>query len=203
MKIGVVGNCSAPAIGFSLMQLLENDTVYGFEASVWQRKGKLNEVIDLLKSCDIVFLHKLPEAYGVMEWSQFASVHSCVYALPPTLFTGFHPDCIYIPAAGGQFVGSAIGRYSSAIAAAVYSLGGDVQTAVRLFNSNAFERHLDQRLSARRSWLGLRSRALGEQNRRGWRPIPQRRMWPHFIVMTPPAFDDDPRFLERVEDLAV
>lgn len=41
---------------------------------------------------------------------------------------------------------------------------------------------MDQRLSARRSWLGLRSRALGKQNRRGWRPISQRRMWPHFVV---------------------
>jgi hypothetical protein len=38
----------------------------------------------------------------------------------------------------------------------------------------------------------LRSRALWEQHRRGWRSISKRRMGPHFVVMPPPAFDDDP-----------
>ncbi|MGJ0395637.1 MAG: WcbI family polysaccharide biosynthesis putative acetyltransferase [Methylocystis sp.] len=155
MKIGVVGNCTALAIGLSLMQLLEDSTVYALSANDWKRKGKLDEAVDLLKSCDIVFLHILTDAFGELEWARFQKAHSRAYALPSIVFTGFHPDCIYINAKSGSFVGSPIspyssvigsfvgspiGPYSSAIAAAVYSLGGDAETAVRLFNPDAFER---------------------------------------------------------------
>ncbi len=140
MKIGVVGNCTVTAFGFSFMQLLEDDTVYAFEATVWKRAGSLDKVIDVLKSCDVVFLHRLTEAFGELQWSQFQNIHARAYALPPIVFTGFHPDCVYIQSGAGGFVRSPIGPYSSAIAAAVYSLGGDAETAVRLFNPDVFER---------------------------------------------------------------
>lgn len=140
MKIGVVGRCTATALGFSLMRLLEDDTVYAFEASVWQREGRLDHVIALMKSCDVVFLHKFTDAFGELEWSQFQRIHGSAHAIPHIVFTGFHPDCIYINSGSNEFVGSPVGPYSSAIAAAVYSLGGDAETAVRLFNADAFER---------------------------------------------------------------
>jgi hypothetical protein len=140
MKIGVIGNCTAPAIGLSLTQLLENDTIYGFEAIVWHRKGRLDEVTELMKSCDIVFLHKLPGLYGELEWSKFQALHPRAFALPHTPFTGFHPDCVYIQLKAGGTVGSPVGPYSSAIAAAAFSLGGDVEAAARLFNAEVFEK---------------------------------------------------------------
>ena len=63
--------------------------------------------------------------------------------------------------------------------------------------------HLGQRPSARRSWWGLPGRALREPRRRGLWSISERRMGPRFVVMPPPAFDDDPRLLERIEDLTI
>ncbi|MFO1103650.1 MAG: WcbI family polysaccharide biosynthesis putative acetyltransferase [Methylocystis sp.] len=140
MKIGVVGRCTATALGFSLMRLLDEDTVYAFEAGVWQREGMLDQVVALMKACDIVFMHKLPDAFGELEWSQFQTIHAAAHAIPPIVFTGVHPDCVYIRGSSDAFLGSPVGPYSSAIAAAVYSLGGDAETATRLFNADVFER---------------------------------------------------------------
>ena len=51
----------------------------------------------------------------------------------------------------------------------------------------------------------MRGRPCGEcwhEYLRGWRPVANRGMWPDGIVVTAPAFDDDLRFTQRVEDLA-
>ena len=52
----------------------------------------------------------------------------------------------------------------------------------------------------------MRSRPFGEgwhEHLRGWRPVADRGMWPNSIVVAAPAFDDDLRFTQRVEDLAI
>src|SRR5690606_10152038 len=57
-----------------------------------------------------------------------------------------------------------------------------------------------------RSGSGWRRRPRGERGNehlRRWRTIAQRAMRAYPIVMAAPAFDNDPGFVERVEDLAV
>src|SRR2546421_2951890 len=63
-----------------------------------------------------------------------------------------------------------------------------------------------QREHGRRSWSGLRSRPCGEcwhEHLRCRSPVADRCMWPHRVVVTTPAFDDDLRLSQRVEDLAI
>ena len=58
----------------------------------------------------------------------------------------------------------------------------------------------------RRSWSGERSWPSGErwhEHLRGRRSVSQRGMWAHSVVVTSPAFDDDLRFSECVEDLTI
>src|SRR4051795_10042432 len=58
----------------------------------------------------------------------------------------------------------------------------------------------------RRSWSGLRSRPCGEcwhEHLRCRSAIANRGMRPDGVVVTTPAFDDDLRLSQRVEDLAV
>jgi len=52
----------------------------------------------------------------------------------------------------------------------------------------------------------LHSRPCGEgwhEHLGSWSPVADRGMWPHGVVVTAPAFDDDLSLAQRVEDLAV
>src|SRR5262249_47415604 len=63
-----------------------------------------------------------------------------------------------------------------------------------------------QREHGRRSGSGLRSRPCGEsghEHLRGRRPVADRGMRANHIVVTPPTLDDDLRFSQCVEDLAI
>src|SRR5215207_842456 len=58
-----------------------------------------------------------------------------------------------------------------------------------------------QRERAWRSWPGLRSRARGHKGLRCRRPIAERGVRTHGVVVAPPCLDDHLRLFERVEDL--
>jgi Polysaccharide biosynthesis enzyme WcbI len=139
MKIGIVGNCTAPGIGMGMRQLMGDNEIWAIEAIAARRDGKLAQSADLLCGCEIVFSHRLSEEYGPLSTTALGSRCSNFHMMPATVFTGYHPDMIYIHR-GGKPLGSPLGPYHSAIAAAAFSLGLDVAGASGLFNSDVFER---------------------------------------------------------------
>jgi hypothetical protein len=139
MKIGVVGTCQAAGIGMGLQQLLGDPEILGVEAVAAYREGRLQQTADALRECAVIFSHHLAPEFGPLSSDALRDSHRDVQLIPNVAFTGFHPDCIYI-SAGGQFFKSPMEDYHSAIAAAAFALGADVDTTLRQFNREVFAR---------------------------------------------------------------
>ena len=139
MRIGLIGNCMAAGTGMALRQLNNEAEIFAFEAREVLRAKTVDETSQILSSCDAVFAHPLSEEYGPLGLDALTKTHVSAYRFPTGAFTGFHPDCIYISHERKHYA-SPLGPYNSAIAAAAFSLGLSVQTAVRLFNGDIFRR---------------------------------------------------------------
>jgi hypothetical protein len=87
MKIGVIGNCTAPGIGMGMRQLMEDNEVWAIEAIVARRSNKLDDVADILRRCDIVFAHYLPEEFGPLSTAGLQNRCGKLLMMPHTLFT--------------------------------------------------------------------------------------------------------------------
>ncbi len=123
----------------ALQQLLESHEVFAIESIAALRENSLRPAADLLLGCDLIFSHDLSEQYGPISSNTLRHGHENVRIIPNIAFTGFHPDCIYIPHGSGV-LGSVIGEYHSAIAAAAFALGADVYAALRQFNDEVFNK---------------------------------------------------------------
>ena len=123
----------------ALQQLLESHEVFAIESIAALRENSLQPVADLLLRCDLIFSHDLSEQYGPISTNALQNSHEYVKPIPNIAFTGFHPDCIYIPHGSGV-LGSAMGEYHSAVAAAAFALGADVDAALRQFNDEVFSK---------------------------------------------------------------
>lgn len=137
MKIGIVGTCTSWGVGIAMRQLREDAEVIAFEAVVPQRANKLGEASEKLLSCDVVFTHYLPETYKELATQEIKQRHKNVFLIPNVTFTGFHPDAVYISHSGIQ-VASPLAAYNSAIAAAAFSLGMDIDETEALYTAKIF-----------------------------------------------------------------
>jgi hypothetical protein len=137
MRIGVVGICQAPGIGMALQQLLESHEIFAIESIAALRENSLQQAADVLLGCDLIFSHDLSEQFGPLGINALRNVHGNVRLIPTFPFTGFHPDCIYIFHEGSA-LRSPMGEYHSAVAAAAFALGADVDAALRQFNGEVY-----------------------------------------------------------------
>jgi hypothetical protein len=132
MTVGVIGTCTAPGVGQSLQELLRDDEVFHFEAVDVLRTNRADTVANLLADCKIVFSHYLPPEYGPLSTDVLRRSHNGFRIMPNLVFTGFHPDCVYL---NGE---SPLAPYHSAIAAASFALGLNLERAIELYNYNVF-----------------------------------------------------------------
>jgi len=137
MKIGVLGTCQASSIGLALQQMMENHQVHAVEAVVAHRENLLEEAADILLACDVLFSHPLSGEFGPLCTSALSQRHNNIRMIPAIAFTGFHPDCVYI-LDGQTPLRSPMEDYHSAIIAAAFSLGADVEATLRQFNGEVF-----------------------------------------------------------------
>ncbi|HZT88696.1 MAG TPA: WcbI family polysaccharide biosynthesis putative acetyltransferase [Stellaceae bacterium] len=137
MKIGVIGNCSASAIGMTFQQLLEDCDVFSFEANAVLRANNFDHAFSVLKECDIVFSLPLPDQYGILAYNNLKAEHKNVQRLPNIVFTGFHPDCIYCNYNDHLFE-SPLEVLHSAIIAAAFSLHFNPRQTYDLFNDRVY-----------------------------------------------------------------
>jgi hypothetical protein len=139
MRIGVVGSCQAPGVGIGLQQLLQEHEVVAIEANAARRENCLRQAAAALHECDIVFAHHLAEDFGPISTDVLRPAHHNFHLMPNIVFTGFHPDCIYVTS-GQQVFKSPMQDYHSAIAAAAFASGTDAATAVALFNERVYRK---------------------------------------------------------------
>jgi hypothetical protein len=75
--------------------------------------------------------------YGLPSSAEIKGVGKAFVGLPVITFKGFQPDCTYI-FTGGQAIAGAMGPYHSAIAAAAFLEGLDVERSLGLFNTFSY-----------------------------------------------------------------
>ncbi len=140
-RIAVVGNCQSFGIAYGMKLLLPAAQVDRFTIV---RKGvaDLKFLAKTLSAYDHVFsLEFQPGFLRGGGWQEFIALMPSVAPIPSVVFSGFHPDTLYIldPARGGRPIEGPTGPYHSAIALFAYLRGKSVEETEALFTADLFE----------------------------------------------------------------
>lgn len=110
-------------------------------AGVIGTTGSAAAIRDAIAGLDLIVTQVSPTHLdeGTLSAQALQGHAEAVLFIPPAVFTGFHPDMIYVDGPGGS-VPAAHGPYHSQIAVAAFTLGLDAERAVRLFNAHVFHR---------------------------------------------------------------
>ncbi len=139
MRLGILGNCQAlglsAAIG-ALAPALERVTVCVNEL---EEPATLAAHAEALAGCDLVFGHHLPlPALGPLQDGALHPRLRAFALVPPLVFTGNQPDCLYLHDAQGAVLPSPAVAYHSAIIAAGFLEGLDEARTLSLFNAHTY-----------------------------------------------------------------
>ena len=139
-RIAVVGNCQSFGIAYGMKLLNPDSTVHRFTIV---RPGWVNmDVLQrTLREYDYVF--SLEFQHGFVkggDWLALRDRMPGIIPFPSVVFSGFHPDTIYIfdGTQGGRPLESATGPYHSAIALYGYLAGMTPERTTALFNPAVF-----------------------------------------------------------------
>lgn len=140
-RIAVVGNCQSFGIAYGMKLLIPHAHVDRFTIV---RKGvtTLDMLAKTLSSYDHVFsLEFQPGFVRGGGWEELKALLPNVAPIPSIVFSGFHPDTIYIldPTRNGFPIEGPAGPYHSAIALFAWLRGMSVDQTVALFGEPLFE----------------------------------------------------------------
>ena len=140
-RIAVVGNCQSFGIAYGMKLLVPHAHVDRFTIV---RKGatSLDMLARTLSNYDHVFsLEFQPGFVRGGGWEELKARLPAVAPIPSIVFSGFHPDTIYIldPTRSGFPVEGPTGPYHSAIALFAWLRGMNVDQTVALFGEPLFE----------------------------------------------------------------
>jgi hypothetical protein len=140
-RIAVVGNCQSFGVAYGMKLLNPASQVDRFTIV---RKGvaDLKMLARTLAGYDHVF--SLEFQQGFLRgggWDELRAIMPKVSPIPSIVFSGFHPDTIYILDAtrGGQPIEGPTGPYHSAIALFAYLRGMSVEQTEALFSADLFD----------------------------------------------------------------
>ncbi|MFV0279283.1 MAG: WcbI family polysaccharide biosynthesis putative acetyltransferase [Rhodoblastus sp.] len=140
-RIAVVGNCQSFGIAYGMKLLIPQAHIDRFTIV---RKGvtTLDRLAKTLGRYDHVFsLEFQPGFVRGGGWEELKALLPDVAPIPSIVFSGFHPDTIYIldPTRGGYPVEGPTGPYHSAIALYAFLRGMSVEQTIALFGEPLFE----------------------------------------------------------------
>ncbi len=140
-RIAVVGNCQSFGVAYGMKLLVPHAHVDRFTIV---RKGvtTLNMLARTLGGYDHIFsLEFQPGFVRGGGWEELKQLLPRVAPIPSIVFSGFHPDTIYIldPTRSGFPIEGPTGPYHSAIALFAYLRGMSVDQTVALFGAPLFE----------------------------------------------------------------
>jgi hypothetical protein len=140
-RIAVVANCQSFGIAYAMKLLNVDATVHRFPV-VFKSWFGVKTMARTLKLYDYVFFQPFGPGYvrGGSAEPILQQLKDPIL-LPTLIFTGFHPDQIYVhdQRQGYATINGPIGPYHSALAFFAYRAGLPVEAALRLFNREVFE----------------------------------------------------------------
>lgn len=141
-KIAVLGNCQAAGFAASLRVWMPDATVQAKSGAMLISEGaeKNRAFMDFLSECDYIFLQDMFSSKHInAEFIANISVKKKIIIYPRIIYTGNHPDCIYVYE-GDNYIRTPMGQYNSALGLAGFLEGLSVQRTSRLFNKYSFSR---------------------------------------------------------------
>lgn len=135
-KIAVVGTCQIGGIGLVLEKLLPGTTVNKWQIDAPESPEAIAEH---LTGYDFVFSQAAGSQFPILDAEKLQAKNGRVVLLPPVVFSGLQPDCIYLLESGSPLE-SPFGPYHSAIAVAGFLLGLSPTHTFRLYNAFVQER---------------------------------------------------------------
>jgi hypothetical protein len=153
-RIGIVGICQVHGVGHALAAMLDDVEVMTYEAPIVCSGGRLQDAVEYLRSCDIVFSQSVGPEYGELGFNMLRERVRRIRLLPVVVFDGFHPDIVYI-AQNDLLLASPVGAYHSGITAGAFSLGLNERDTEELFNTYVFSAlgYLDRFAISREAFL--------------------------------------------------
>jgi hypothetical protein len=140
-RIAVVANCQSFGIAYAMKLLNLDATVHRFPV-LFKSWTNVKTLVRTLKLYDHVFFQPFGSGYvrGGSSEPILAELKDAVL-LPTIIFTGFHPDQIYIPDRPNreETINGPLGPYHSALALFAYLAGLPVDSALRLFRREVFD----------------------------------------------------------------
>ena len=129
----VLSNCQAVSLARAITAIAE--TVDCASCDAWQMKERIAADPDYFRQFDFALI--LP---NLRDFSGFPSDRLPPNAdLPGFSFSGYHPDCCYVAAAGERIPDGPVGPYQSMIALAGYKEQIGPKETARFFNDRIFE----------------------------------------------------------------
>jgi hypothetical protein len=140
-RIAVVANCQSFGLTYAMKLLNLDATVHRFPV-IFKSWVGVKTLARTLKLYDYVFFQ--PFGPGFVRGGSGEPIMQELKdptLLPTLVFTGFHPDQIYVHdrAKGDAMINGPIGPYHSALAFFGYRAGLPAEAALRLFNREVFD----------------------------------------------------------------
>jgi hypothetical protein len=144
LRIAALGNCQVLGLGDALRAFLPRAEVEVFRLTTLgteeETAARSAEIAARLRGFTHVFAHPMEGArFGPLAADRIAAREPRVAFVPIIVFTGFHPDCVYLRAGGRKLIGP-MGEYHSAIIAGAFALGLSEAETARLFNKLVMRR---------------------------------------------------------------
>jgi hypothetical protein len=140
-RIAVVANCQSFGTAYAMKLLNLDATVHRFPVLFKSWVG-VKTLARALKLYDYVFFQPFGPGYvrGGSAEPILEELKDAVL-LPTIVFTGFHPDQVYVHdrTKGDAIINGPIGPYHSALAFFAHQVGLPVDAALRLFNREVFD----------------------------------------------------------------
>lgn len=140
-RIAVVANCQSFGLAYAMKLLNLDATVHRFPV-LFKSWTSVRTLARTLKLYDYVFFQPFGPGYvrGGSSEPIVEELNDAIL-LPTLIFTGFHPDQVYVhdAAKAGPPINGPIGPYHSALAFFAYRAGLPVEAALRLFKREVFE----------------------------------------------------------------
>lgn len=135
MKIAFVGTCQAIGLAAAAARILPDATVTGHSPLSNEEHAT---IADTVRGYDFVITQFDGAGPGLpLVVPALTAAGSKAIFMPPTVFTGFHPDMSYL-LVDGRPIDSGMGPYHSQIAVAAYLLGLEPNRAMQLYNAHVF-----------------------------------------------------------------
>ena len=139
MKIGVYFNCQGQGIADALRVLLPDAEVISYDRNAPGHDGSLDQTISALRSCDALICASDSDRHraGARFNDSLRAAGCNIFAVPPVIFSGFHPDII--TRAAGLREGTTGGQHSR-LNIIGFLAGLSVADTLGLFNGIVFRR---------------------------------------------------------------